>query len=568
MLMTGSEALVEVLRQEGVDVVFGLVGSAFMDPLDLFSAAGIRFISVRHEQNAALMADGYARATGRPGVCIGQNGPGVTNLVTGVASAFLNHSPMIVITPAVTSSGFGTRAIQEIDQMALMQGITVHQVRVSRPDRIGWSVRNAFRAAMSARGPAQVDIPRDYFYGEFDDPGTPPGHYRSTGGFGGAPEDSVQRAADLLTSAKAPVILAGTGVVESGAGPLVAKLAESLGAPMAAVYLHNDACDARHPLTVGPIGYQGSKAAMRLLAEADVVLALGTRLNAFGTIPQYDLDYFPREAKLIHNDISPLELGALRPFEVALVGDARAVTAQLLSAIGTAPSPTDLEARGERITRAKEEWARELRELSSSDAQPMAPRRALWETARAVPDDAIVVTDVGNITGTANAYFAFDHPRRWLAAGSLGGIGVGYSCALGAKVARPDLPVVALVGDGAWSMTMQETITAVNENIPVVAVVFNNAQYGAEKRNQYDFFDERFFFTDLRNPDFAAIADDMGAVGISVTDPGELGPAISKAVALECPVVIDVHVDPRQLSEPYRRDAFQPPKRLLSRYQA
>lgn len=565
--ITGSEAFVEALRLEGVEVVFGLVGSAFMDPLDLFPQAGIHFIAVRHEQDAALMADGYARATGKPGVCIGQNGPGVTNLVTGVASAYSNHSPVVVITPTVTSSSIGTRAIQEIDQLSVFSAITNYQVQVNRPDRMSWCMRNAFRAAIATHGPAQVDIPRDYFYGEFEESEVAPQNYRTDGRIGGAPEEYVEQAARLLSSAKTPVILAGLGVIEANAADEVAALAERFGAPVATVYLHNDAFPAEHPLSVGPIGYQGSKAAMRLISDADVVLALGTRLNAFGAIPQYDFDYWPKEAKLIHNEVNPLELGLIRPIEVGLVGDAGAVTRQLLAATDEARPPIDLDERLSRVSEENRVWAEELRDMSSSDAVPMEPRRALWEIAKAIPEDSIVVPDVGNVSGTANGYFGFSQPRRLLAAGSLGGIGVAYPVALGAKAARPDLPVVALVGDGAWSMTIQETMTAVKENLPVVAIVLNNSQYGAEKRNQYDFFDERFFFTNLSNPDFAVIAQDMGALGMSVSNPADLAPAIEKAIQSNEPTVIDVHLDPKLLTEPYRRDAFRIPKRFLPEYQ-
>ena len=558
--------MVEALRLEGVDTIFGLVGSAFMDPLDIFARADIRFIQVRHEQSAALMAEGYGRAAGRPGVCVGQNGPGVTNLTTGVASAFSNHTPMVVLTPTVTSQTQGTRAFQEVDQIRLFEPITTWQTRVNRPDRIGEAVRSAFRAAIATRGPAQIDIPRDYYYGTFEEDEIPPKAYRTDGRYGGAPEAAVTAAAEVLLAAEKPVFLVGMGGVDADAHEVIGRLAEHFAAPVACCFMHNDSFPESHRLHVGPIGYQGSMAAMRLLSEADVVLALGTRLNRFGTVPQYDFDYFPNTAKLIHNSINPLEIGAAFPIEVGLVGDCGEVAAQLLREVKDKTPKIDRKARLRAIQEEKKVWATKLEEMSIVDQTPIHPRRTLWEIKQTTPKDALVVADVGNISGTANAYFHFDQTRRWLGAGSLGGIGVGYPTSLGAKLARPDLPVLALVGDGAWSMTLQEVMTAVTEKINVVAVLLNNGEYGAEKRNQYDFFNERFFWTDLDNPDFAPIATDMGALSMRIEDAAELGPALEKAFAAERPVVIDVAVDPKVLSEPYRRDALQLPERILARY--
>lgn len=565
--ISGSEALVEALRLEGVDTIFGLVGSAFMDPLDLFPKAGIRFIQVRHEQSAALMAEGYARATGRPGVCIGQNGPGVTNLVTGIASAYLNHSPVVVLTPAVTSPTMGTRTFQEIDQMKLFQPVVNYQIQVNRPERMSESIRSAFRAAIATRGPAQVDIPRDLYYGTWEEEELEPARYRTDGRYGGAPEEAIARAAEVLLNSERPFLLAGLGAIDSDAGAAIAELAERLGAPVGCVYSHNDAFPASHRLAVGPIGYQGSLAAMKLISEADVLVALGTRLNSFGTNPQYDFDYFPRKAKLIHNSINPLEIGALRPIEVGLIGDCKAVVEQLLRATQGRQPKANRELRLKQIADAKKEWADKLRDMSLGGDRPMYARRALWEIAHALPKDAVVVSDIGNIAGTANSYFGFDAPKRWFAPGSLGGIGVSYPTALGVKLAYPDLPVVTLVGDGAWGMTMQEVMTAVTEKINVVALLLNNSQYGAEKRNQYDFFNERFFWTDLDNPDFAAIARTMGAVAMRVEKPEQIGPAVQEALQAKRPVVVDVLIDPKVLTEPYRRDALRMPNRVMQKYQ-
>lgn len=564
--ITGSEALVEALRLENVEMMFGIVGSAFMDPLDIFPRAGIRFVQVRHEQTAAFMADGYGRASGRPGVCIGQNGPGVTNLVTGVASAYVNHTPIIVLTPTVTSTTMGTEAFQEIDQISLFSKLMKTQARVNRPDRIAECVRSAFRGAIALRGPAQVDIPRDYYYGEFDEEEWPPETYRTDGRYGGAPAKEIAKAANILEDAKNPMFLAGLGAIDADAGKLIAKLAERYSAPVACVFNHNDAFFGDHPLYVGPIGYQGSKAAMRLMTDADVVLALGTRLNKFGTVAQYGMEYFPANAKLIHNSINPLEIGVTRPVAAGLVGDCGEVVGQLLDATKGGGKRLDHDVRKAHIKAAKDVWATEIKDMSMQKGAPSHPRRALWEVAQAIPDNAIVVADVGNISGSASAYFSFKEHRQWIAAGSLGGIGVAYPTSLGVKLARPDRPVFAFMGDGAWGMTMQEVMTAVTEKINVIAILFDNQQYGAEKRNQYDFFNERYFWTDLENPDFAQIAQDMGALAIRVETPEAIGPAIQKAMDKNCPAVIHI-ITTKDLSEPYRRDALLKPKRRLPLYQ-
>jgi len=567
--ITGSEAFVEALRVEGVKYISGIVGSAFMDPLDLFPAAGIRFIQVRHEQSAALMAEGYARATGVPGVCIGQNGPGITNLVTGVASAALNHTPLVVITPAVLSGAIGTKAFQEIDQMRLLAPVVTWQTQVNRPERMGEAIRGAFRAAVATRGPVQVDIPRDAWYGVWEESERLPESYRTDGRYGGAPLDQIERAADLLAASRRPFIVAGFGAVDADAGADIGRLAELLGAPMGCVFMHNDALPGAHPLAVGPIGYQGSEAAMRLMAKADLIIALGTRLGSFGTTPQYGIDFFPKAAKFIQNSINPLELGATRPIDVGLVGDCREVTRQLTAALGSRAIASERSTLLAEVRAETEAWRQKHREMSSIATTPIHPRRALWEVAQATPKSAAIVADVGNISGSANSYFAsFERGRQFFGAGSLGGIGVALPTALGVSLARPDEPVLALIGDGAWSMCLQEVMTAVSEKLHFVSVVFNNSQYGAEKRNQFDFFNERYFFTELDNPDFSAIAKDMGAWAIRVTEAEQIRGAIEAAFNAGRPAVVEIVVDPKVLSEPYRRDALQMPKRMLPKYQS
>ena len=569
--MSASEAMVETLRVEGVTEIFGIVGSAFMDALDLFPAAGIRFIPVRHEQSAAHMADGYARVTGNVSVCTGQNGPGITNMVTAIAAAWHAHSPVMVITPSAMTSDRGKDGFQEADQLPIFRTITKFQVQVPRADRIAESFRTAFRVALAEHGPVQVDVPRDYLYHEVDvDIPSDPNAYR-VAARGAGDEDALDRAADVLAAARNPIVLAGSGVTDCAGADEVRRVARLLNAPVATTYMHTDAYPSDDELAVGPLGYQGSKAAMRLVAEADVVFAVGTRLGGFGTLPQWGIDYWPKQAKIVQVDIDPFQVGRVRPLEVGIIGDAKAASKAVADRLearlgGVKPDA----ARLEKIATAKKAWAEELDSLSSSDGAPISPRRALKELVAALPGNAIVTSDIGNICSTANAYVRFNTPRSYLPALGFGNCGFAYPAALGAKVAAPDRPVVAIIGDGAWGMSLHEVMTAVEEDLPVVACVFNNQQWGAEKKNQIDFYDDRFVGANIGREiggfDFAEIARAMGANGIRVTDPRELRDAYAGAIASGRPSVVEIMVDPEELAEPFRRDALAFPKRFLDRY--
>src|SRR5271169_2072495 len=324
--MGPSEALVETLAANGVSEVFGIVGSAFMDALDIFPAAGIRFLPVAHEQGAAHMADGYARVTGRHGVCIAQNGPGITNFVTGIAAAYWAHSPVVFVTPETGSMTLGLGGFQETEQLPIFSKITKYQGHVNNAARMAEIAARCFDRAMLDLGPTQLNIPRDYFYGEIDVTIANPLRVRTGPGDSAA----LDAAAEILAAARNPVILAGGGVVMAGATAETIALAELLGAPVCSSYLHNDSFPASHALAAGPLGYQGSKAAMKLIAQADVVLALGTRLGPFGTLPQHGLEYWPKDAKIIQVDTDPRMLGLVKPISVGIHGDARAAAAALL----------------------------------------------------------------------------------------------------------------------------------------------------------------------------------------------------------------------------------------------
>jgi sulfoacetaldehyde acetyltransferase len=564
--MAPSEAIVETLVAEGIDHISGILGSAFMDMLDLLPTAGIRFIPVRHEQSAAHMEDAFTRVTGKAGVVIGQNGPGITNMVTSVAAANMAHTPMVVISPSAGTPTIGWDGFQECDQVSVFESITKETVRVTHPSRVADCLRTAFRIAYAERGPVLFDIPRDYFYGELEDQILQPHQYR-VDVRGSGDREELERAAELLANAKKPVIISGRGVVDSDGIEEVKALAEYLTAPVAVSYMHNDAFPASHSLAVGPIGYMGSKAAMNTLKDADVLLAVGTRLSVFGTLPCYDIDYFPKNAKIIQIDINPRNIARTHPIEVGIIGDARAASIELIKHLQVKrPDLTTNEKCLAQVAVEKEKWEEELVSLAMVEGNPINPRRALLEISKLLPDNAIVTSDIGNVSSTANAYLKFNQSRKHIAALTFGNCGFAYPAAIGAKIARPDCPVVAIVGDGAWGMSLHEISTAVEQKLPVIACVFNNGAWCAEKKNQVDFYNNRFVGADIEGPNFAEVAWSMGANGIRVDNPEDLKKAFADALQSDKPTVLDIQVDGTQLAPPFRKDALRMPVRLLPKY--
>jgi sulfoacetaldehyde acetyltransferase len=566
-MMSASEAFVETLAAHGVTHVFGIVGSAYMDALDLFPAAGIKFISVAHEQGAGHMADGYSRASGRHGVCIAQNGPGITNFVTAIAAAYWAHSPVVCLTPETGSNSQGLGGFQEAEQLPFFEKITKYQVHCGNQARIPELLSRCFDYAMIERGPTQFNIPRDLFYGNFET--IIPQPISIDRGPGGPA--AIAKAAEMIAAAEFPVILSGGGIVMGDGVEEVKRLAEHLQAPVISTYLHNDSFPKSHPLWAGPIGYQGSKAAMKLLAQADVVVALGTRLGPFGTLPQHGLDYWPKNAKLIQVDMNPRKVGLVKKTDIGICGDAKMAAQAMLDQLQASNKPVRAhETRDRRVAEIKaqkESWEAELNEWGQQGGSPISPRRALRELEKAMPEDSMVTTDIGNICSVSNSYLRFEKPNSFFAAMSFGNCGYAFPTAIGAKVAMPDRPAIAYVGDGAWGMSFGETLTCVRENIPVVAVVFNNGQWGAEKKNQIDFYANRFVGSNLENPSFAAIAKAMGADGIKVDSPDMVGDALRTACASGKPTVIELMVT-QELGDPFRRDALKKPVRLLDKYKA
>ncbi len=575
--MTPSEALVETLASRGVRHVFGIVGSAFMDALDIFPAAGIRFVAVAHEQGAAHMADGYARISGRHGVCIAQNGPGVTNFVTGIAAAYWAHSPVVFVTPETGSMTLGLGGFQETEQLPIFSKITKYQGHVNNPARMAEIAARCFDRAMLEMGPAQLNIPRDFFYGDIET--SIPGPIRIERGSGDA--GSLDAAVELLAAASFPVILAGGGVILSEGTRQAVELAEALDAPVCSSYLHNDSFPASHRLWAGPLGYQGSKAAMKLISAADVVLALGTRLGPFGTLPQHGLDYWPAGAKVIQIDSDARALGLVKPVAVAIHADARAAAAALTERLRSRSLAchANRAARVARIAAEKRDWEAELADWTherdpyslevARNTTHMHPRQLLRELERAMPPDVIVSTDIGNICSVSNSYLRFDRPRSMLAAMSFGNCGYAFPVACGAKFAAPDRPAIAYVGDGAWGISFNELLTCAREKLGVTVVVFNNSQWGAEKKNQVDFYSRRFEAVNLKNPSWAAIARAFGCEGVTVERLADVGPALRAAVLAQSEgrtTVLEMMVT-QELGDPFRRDALSRPVRHLAKYQ-
>jgi sulfoacetaldehyde acetyltransferase len=581
--MTPSEAFVETLVANGVTDIFGIMGSAFMDAMDIFPPAGIRLISVVHEQGAAHMADGYSRVSGRHGVVIGQNGPGVSNCVTGIAAAFWAHSPVVIVTPEAGTTGIGLGGFQEANQLPMFQEFTKYQAHVNNPVRIAEYTGRCFDRAMSEMGPTQLNIPRDYFYGEIT--AEIPVPRRLDRGPGG--NASLNEAADLLKTAKHPVIISGGGVVMSDGVEECIELAERLGAPVVNSYQHNDSFPASHPQWCGPLGYQGSKAGMKLLAKADVVIALGTRLGPFGTLPQYGMDYWPKEAKIIQIDADHKVLGLVKKVTVGICGDAKAAAAALIERLDTmtlacdatrADRTAEIEAEKNEWEKELDEWTHEtdafsldmIEEQEKEEGKWLHPRQVLRELEKAMPDDVMVSTDIGNINSVANSYLRFEKPRSFFAPMSFGNCGYALPTIIGVKAAALDRPAVAYAGDGAWGMSMGEIMTCVRHDIPVTAVVFHNRQWGAEKKNQVDFYSRRFVADELDNQSFAGIAKAMGAEGIVVDELGAVGPALKKALDDQMKAgkttVIEIMCT-RELGDPFRKDALSKPIRFLKKYQ-
>jgi sulfoacetaldehyde acetyltransferase len=574
MKMTTEEAFVKVLQMHGIDQAFGIIGSAMMPVSDLFPKAGITFWDCAHETNAGLMCDGFTRATGKMAMIIAQNGPGVTGFVTPVKTAYWNHTPMLLVTPQAANRTMGQGGFQEVPQMALFKDMVCYQEEVLDPSRIAEVLSRVIEKALRGSAPAQINVPRD-FWTQIIDIELPQiiKLERSAGG-----QSAIATAAQLLSAAKFPVILNGAGVVIGNAIAESAALAERLSAPVCCGYQHNDAFPGSHPLSVGPLGYNGSKAAMELIAKADVVLALGTRLNPFSTLPGYGIDYWPKNAKIIQVDINPDRIGLTKKISIGICGDAQQVASQLLDMLSASAGDSNREERKALIHKSRSAWLQMLASMDHEDDDPgttwneearvrdrerMSPRQAWRSIQSALPRDAIISTDIGNNCAIGNAYPTFDEGRKYLAPGLFGPCGYGFPSIVGAKIGCPGVPVVGFAGDGAFGISMNEMTSIGREGWPAITmVIFRNYQWGAEKRNTILWYDNNFVGTEL-NPglSYARIAEACGFRGVIAKSQQELTDALRVSCedqARGITTFIEVILN-QELGEPFRRDAMKKP---------
>ena len=572
--MNTEEAFVKVLQMHGIKHAFGIIGSAFMPISDLFPKAGITFWDVAHESNGGLIADGYTRSTGKIAMCIAQNGPGVTGFVTPIKTAYWNHTPMLLVTPQAANKTIGQGGFQEVEQMNLFKDMVCYQEEVRDPSRMAEVLNRVIEKAIRGSAPAQINVPRDYWTQVIDI--ELPTIIRMERNSGGA--QAVKSAAELLSSAKFPVILSGAGVILADAIDDCKALAEKLDAPVACGYQHNDSFPGSHPLAIGPLGYNGSKAAMEIISKADVVLALGTRLNPFSTLPGYGIDYWPKQASIIQVDINSDRIGLAKKITIGICGDAKLVVQQILEQLSSSAGDEGREERRALIHQTKSAWLQTLTSLDHEEDDPgttwnkdsrerdperMSPRVA-WRAIQAgIPQDAIISSDIGNNCAIGNAYPTFEKGRKYLAPGLFGPCGYGFPSILGAKIGCPNTPVIGFAGDGAFGISMSEMTSCNRKEWPNIAmVIFRNYQWGAEKRNSILWYDNNFVGTEL-DPElsYTKIAEACGSKGVEVKTPSELTEAIKTSCVEQqkgITTFIEVILN-QELGEPFRRDAMKKP---------
>ena len=575
MKMTTEEAFVKTLQMHGIEHAFGIIGSAFMPISDLFPQAGINFWDCAHEGSGGMMADGYTRASGKMSMMIAQNGPGITNFVTPVKTAYWNHTPLLLVTPQAANKTIGQGGFQEVEQMALFEDMVAYQEEVRDPTRVAEVLNRVILNAKRLSAPAQINMPRD-FWTQVIDIELPEmvTFERPAGG-----EAALQKAADLLSSAKAPVILNGAGVILADGISESMKLAERLDAPVCVGYQHNDAFPGSHPLFAGPLGYNGSKAGMELISKADVVLCLGTRLNPFSTLPGYGMDYWPKDAKIIQIDINPDRIGLTKKVAVGIVGDAKHVAVGLLEKLSATAGDSGRAERKATIAQTKSAWAQQLSSMDHEDDDPgtswnqrardskpewLSPRMAWRAIQSALPKDAIISSDIGNNCAIGNAYPSFEEGRKYLAPGLFGPCGYGLPSIVGAKIGCPDVPVVGFAGDGAFGIAVTE-LTAIgrDEWPPITMIVFRNYQWGAEKRNSTLWYDDNFIGTELDDKvSYAGIAQACGLKGVQTHTMEALTAALHTAIEDQMKhgktTLIEAMIN-QELGEPFRRDAMKAP---------
>ncbi|MEO3414432.1 sulfoacetaldehyde acetyltransferase [Roseovarius sp. CAU 1744] len=578
MKMTTEEAFVKTLQMHGIEHAFGIIGSAMMPISDIFGEAGITFWDCAHEGSGGMMADGYTRATGKMSMMIAQNGPGIANFVTAVKTAYWNHTPLLLVTPQAANKTMGQGGFQEMEQMRMFADCVAYQEEVRDPSRVAEVLNRVIMNARRASAPAQINMPRDFWTQVIDiDLPAIVEFERPAGGV-----EAVAHAAELLSNAKNPVILNGAGVVLSKGGiDASMALAERLDAPVCVGYQHNDAFPGSHPLFAGPLGYNGSKAAMQLIKEADVVLALGTRLNPFSTLPGYGMEYWPSDAKIIQVDINPDRIGLTKKVTVGIIGDATKVANGIMAQLSDTAGDAGRDERKDRIAKTKSAWAQELTSLDHEEDDPgttwneraraakpdwLSPRKAWRAIQAALPKEAIISSDIGNNCAIGNAYPSFEEGRKYLAPGLFGPCGYGLPSVIGAKIGCPDVPVVGFSGDGAFGIAVTELTAIGREEWPAITqIVFRNYQWGAEKRNSTLWYDDNFVGTELdEQVTYAGIAKACGLQGVVARTSEELTAALDQAIKDQKAgktTLIEAMIN-QELGEPFRRDAMKKPVRV------
>ncbi len=575
MKMTTEEAFVKTLQMHGIEHAFGIIGSAFMPISDIFPQAGISFWDCAHEGSGGMMADGYTRASGKMSMMIAQNGPGITNFVTAVKTAYWNHTPLLLVTPQAANKTIGQGGFQEVEQMALFEDMVAYQEEVRDASRVAEVLNRVILNAKRASAPAQINMPRDFWTQVIDiDLPEIVSFERPNGG-----SDAIAQAAALLDSAAFPVILNGAGVILADGIEASKKLAERLDAPVCVGYQHNDAFPGSHPLFAGPLGYNGSKAAMELISKADVVLCLGTRLNPFSTLPGYGIDYWPKDAKIIQVDINADRIGLTKKVSVGIIGDAKKVAEGIFEQLSGSAGDAGRSQRKAAIAQTKSAWAQQLSSMDHEEDDPgttwnqraraakpdwMSPRMAWRAIQSALPKDAVISSDIGNNCAIGNAYPSFEDGRKYLAPGLFGPCGYGLPSIVGAKIGCPDVPVVGFSGDGAFGIAVTE-LTAIGrgEWPAVTMIVFRNYQWGAEKRNSTLWYEDNFVGTELDTQvSYAGIAQACGLQGVQAHTMDELRDALNKAIEDQMKhgktTLIEAMIN-QELGEPFRRDAMKKP---------
>ncbi|MGQ9498260.1 MAG: biosynthetic-type acetolactate synthase large subunit [Desulfotomaculales bacterium] len=530
-LFTGGEILIKCLEDQGVDTVFGYPGGAILPVYDALYDADIRHILTRHEQGAAHAADGYARATGRPGVCMATSGPGATNLVTGIATAAMDSVPLVAFTGQVATNFIGRDAFQEADITGITMPVTKHNFLVKDIGKLARTVKEAFHIATTGRpGPVLVDLPRDVTAGKapYEEPG--PVRLRGYRPPREGNPAQVKKAVALMLEAERPVIYAGGGVISSGAAEELRLLAERLLAPVTTTLMGLGAFPGDHPLWLGMLGMHGTKYANYAVSACDLLIAIGARFDDRVT---GKVESFAPEARVIHIDIDAAEIGKNVGVDVPIVGDVKVVLRQILDILDPRNDPT----WQEKVAQLKKEYPLGYKE---NGLKPQAVVRSIYEVTEG---KARIATEVGQNQMWAAQFYTFTRPRTFISSGGLGTMGFGFPAAIGVQVACPGETVFDIAGDGSIQMNIQELATAVNYELPVNVAILNNGYLGMVRQWQELFYNRRYAYTELLNPDFVKLAEAYGAEGILVEKPAEIKPALEQAIASPKPVFIDFHID-------------------------